>query len=321
MQAMSLDRVAFVPTVVPRAACPASKGALPDDPGEGRAAPSGRSYDPERLRRFYDLYGEREWWRLATRPSDEVSFFVHSHYLGRSVAKGDRVLELGAGPGRFTIELARLGARVVVGDLSGVQLELNARFVRDAGCEEAVEARVQVDAADLSRFPDASFDAVLCYGGVLSYLFDAAPDALCEMRRVLRPGGRCLASVMSRLYNMRKHDVLAHLLPIMREDGVEALERLFGAGDYVGALAQGHEMRLYGGGEVADLLRVAGLRLVALASSNCLSAGNDRLLEPLRADPLLWARFLDWELREGRRAGAHDAGHHVIAVASKDGAP
>jgi len=38
---------------------------------------------------------------------------------------GDRVLEVGAGPGRFTIELARLGARILVSDISAGQLDLN----------------------------------------------------------------------------------------------------------------------------------------------------------------------------------------------------
>ena len=41
------------------------------------------------------------------------------------VSAGDRVLEVGAGPGRFTIELATIGATIVVGDVSEVQLELN----------------------------------------------------------------------------------------------------------------------------------------------------------------------------------------------------
>ena len=90
------------------------------------------------------------------------------------------MLEIGAGPGRFTIELARLGAHVTVGDLSPTQLCLNAAFVAEAGCEHVVEARLQLDAVDLSRFTDGSFDAVVCYGGVLSYLFDHAGDALGE---------------------------------------------------------------------------------------------------------------------------------------------
>lgn len=35
------------------------------------------------------------------------------------------VLEVGAGAGRFTVELARLGCSVLVADVSSVQLDLN----------------------------------------------------------------------------------------------------------------------------------------------------------------------------------------------------
>ncbi|HYF96319.1 MAG TPA: hypothetical protein VD969_29260 [Symbiobacteriaceae bacterium] len=67
-------------------------------------------YDGERIRRFYDDDGEEEWVRLQGEPDRLVNFHIHRHFLGRFVAPGDRVLEAGAGPGRFTIELARLGA-------------------------------------------------------------------------------------------------------------------------------------------------------------------------------------------------------------------
>ncbi len=35
------------------------------------------------------------------------------------------MLEVGAGAGRFTVELARLGCSVLVADVSSVQLDLN----------------------------------------------------------------------------------------------------------------------------------------------------------------------------------------------------
>jgi hypothetical protein len=107
----------------------------------------------------------------------------------------------------------------------------------------------------------------------------------------------------------------------MREGGLEALERLFGSGHYTGSFAQGHEMRLFAGEEIASLFRAEGLRVITTASSNCLSAGNDQEVEALRSDGILWSRFLEWELREGVREGALDAGHHIIAVGVKENEP
>lgn len=66
------------------------------------------TYDPAYVSRYYDEYGEREWDRLEASPAGRVSFHLHRRYLQRYVEAGDHVLEVGAGPGRFTIELALL---------------------------------------------------------------------------------------------------------------------------------------------------------------------------------------------------------------------
>src|SRR6476620_2001290 len=101
----------------------------------GRA---GVSWDPVAAAAFYDAYGEREWTRFEDGRCSSSNLALHEHYLRRFVREGDRVLEVGAGPGRFTVELARLGATVVVADISPVQLELNRRKVAEAGCEDAI---------------------------------------------------------------------------------------------------------------------------------------------------------------------------------------
>ena len=57
------------------------------------------SYNPDWVANFYDEYGDREWTRFTRSPADEVSLFLHTHYLERFVEPGSRVLEVGAGPG------------------------------------------------------------------------------------------------------------------------------------------------------------------------------------------------------------------------------
>lgn len=77
------------------------------------------------MRAYYDEFGNAEWERHEKDIPGRVSLEVHRRFLARFVNPGDRVLEIGAGPGRFTLELIDLGAQVAVTDFSSVQLELN----------------------------------------------------------------------------------------------------------------------------------------------------------------------------------------------------
>lgn len=100
-------------------------------------------YDSKRMAAFFDEYGEREWTRFEDGRTSPISLAVHTHYLRRFVRSGDRVLDVGAGPGRFTVELARIGAIITVADLSPGQLDLNRRTLAEAGLEDRVADRVR----------------------------------------------------------------------------------------------------------------------------------------------------------------------------------
>src|SRR6266540_4073174 len=147
------------------------------------AWPMSMFWDPERAASFYDEYGEREWTRFEDGRTPAPSLDVHLEHLRRYVRAGDRVLDVGAGPGRFTIELARRGADVVVADISPGQLELNKERVAAAGLEERVVERSVADVLDLSHWEDGSFDATVCFGGPLSYVVDRAEEGVEELVR------------------------------------------------------------------------------------------------------------------------------------------
>lgn len=267
------------------------------------------AHDPEYTARHYDAYAEREWNRHEQDSMARTSFAIHCRYLEEYVGAGDVVLDAGAGPGRFTVELARLGARVHVGDLSPVQLDLNATRVAAAGHDGAVMSRTLLDICDLSMFADGQFDAVVCFGGPLSYTMDRAPDAVAELRRVTRPGGHVLLSVMSSLGGLRRF--LPAVLEEGRRFGADRNDDIVHSGDLPRDINAGHECHMYRWAELAALLAPHG-EVVGASASNFLTAQSDDMFES--CSDAERAQLLRWELEVCREPGALDGGTHILAV-------
>ncbi len=271
-------------------------------------------FDPAHVAAFFDAYGDREWDRHDT-PAGRASLAVHLDMITEFVRAGDLVLDAGAGPGRFTVELARLGARVHVGDLSPGQLAAHRRRVAEAGCEDAVTAREVLDICDLSHLPDGRFDVVVCLGGPLSYVRDQADRALSELVRVTRPGGYVLVSVMSTAGALRAF--LPGVVEELRRYGPEHVEAVLRTGELHRETNGGHEMRMYRWSELERLCTRHG-EVVAAAAANFLTADADRAVH---ADltPDEQVRVLAWERRLCREPGLLDAGTHILAALRRPG--
>ncbi|HEX7003344.1 MAG TPA: class I SAM-dependent methyltransferase [Trueperaceae bacterium] len=271
-------------------------------------------YDPETIRGFFDSYGDREWERFEGRAQDRVSLHIHNHYLARFVKPGMHVLDAGAGPGRFTIELARIGARVTVLDISPQMLEQNRRRVARAGLEGAVVERRRGDIVDLSEFAEDTFDAVVCYGGPVSYVMDRADEALAELVRVARPAAPLLLSVMSTLGATRS--LLPAVLDLSHEVGTARIAEVLASGLLLDDLFRNkHVMKMYRWRELeAQLLRF-DCQVVAASSTNFLTAGHHVPALELAGDEETLEALLDWELDCCREEGALDGGSHILAVA------
>jgi len=279
------------------------------------ASASRRSYDPKAVAEYFGQFGRREWERLAATPVDEVSLHVHTHYLRHYVPRGARVLEIGAGAGRFTQVLAELGARVVVADISPVQLDLNRRYAEQYGFCHAVEAWQQADACEMGCFADAAFDCVVAYGGLFSYVLEQRDAALSECLRVLVRGGLLLASVMS-LWGSA-HRSLKGVLEVPIEDNCQITT----TGDLTAETwpaRKGNYMHLFRAAELRAWLGGAGLATLHLSASNCLSTGYDELLREIREATAHCAARLRMEVEACAEAGCLDMGTHIIAVGRKE---
>jgi SAM-dependent methyltransferase len=162
-------------------------------------------YDPRRVASFYDEHGHREGLR-PPGAAERASWRIHSRVLREMIRPGDRVLEIGAGLGQVTQELARLGARVVATDIASRQLERHQRNLVAAGLDDSVERRLLLDLTDLARLPAGEFDAVVCYRGPLGYALEQAEPGVRAMVSRLRRGR---ASPAQRLLLPRMPDTMS----------------------------------------------------------------------------------------------------------------
>ena len=270
------------------------------------------------VRRLFDALGEGEWDRFDKDARTRVALEVHRRFLRRHVPAAARVLEIGAGPGRFTIELARMGCTVVATDLSPVQLELNQRHVAEAGLDDAVAERRVLDIRDLSSVPDAAFDAVVAYGGPLSYAFEQAEGCLAEMLRVTRPRGRVVASVMESIGTLR---VLVRIIPAYAAAGrLEPLKQVMATGDNRLDSPGAHPCLMFRWSDIQAMIGRLPCRLAGASASNFLSSGDLQVVTAIEHDPALWEQLLDWEEEYCAEPGALDSGTHLLfAVERLDG--
>jgi len=144
-----------------------------------------------------------EQWQSAARAWYRWSAAIHQ-WLGGStermiamagIAPGHHVLDVAAGAGEQTISIAKkVGPEgyVLATDISPNILV----YARKMACEAGLY-NIETSAMDGEHLslPDSSFDAVISRVGLI--YFPDQQRALCEMRRVLKPGGKVAAIVYS----------------------------------------------------------------------------------------------------------------------------
>ena len=141
---------------------------------------------------FYNQVDEDS--RLQNNRHGQLEYAVTMHYIHRFAAPGSKVLEVGAGTGRYSIALAKEGMNVTAVEL--VEKNLDVLKQNSRGVDHI--SSFQGDATDLGRFEDEAFDVTLVFGP-LYHLYDAAEihKAIDEAIRVTKKDGVILFAFLS----------------------------------------------------------------------------------------------------------------------------
>ena len=156
---------------------------------------------------FYS--GIDEDTRLGASRHGQLEYRTTMHYIHRFADFGSKILETGAGTGRYSVALAKEGFDVTAVELVPHNYDLlreNAEGIDDL-------TAYQGDAVDLSRFADGEFGTVLALGPFYHLYERSEIDrALSEAVRVTKPGGVIIAaflSVHAIMFNNYLKDTLA----------------------------------------------------------------------------------------------------------------
>jgi len=137
---------------------------------------------------FYNNYDEDS--RLELKHGT-VEFLTTMRYIEKYLKSGDRVLEIGAGTGRYSHALARQGYNVDAVELVEHNIEI---FRKNTLANENISV-VQGNALDLSAFPDNQYDITLLLGPLYHlYSKEDKQQAIREAIRVTKHGGVIFAA-------------------------------------------------------------------------------------------------------------------------------
>ena len=256
------------------------------------------------LTQFYTAYDEEG--RLLTRHG-AVEFATTVRYVEKYLQPGMRILEIGAGTGRYSHHFARAGYAVDAVEL--VQHNIDQfRALTQPG--ETITIR-QGNACDLSAFADDTYDVTLLLGPMY-HLFTEAEKfaALSEAIRVTKPGG-----VIFVAYCMADPSILQ--FGFMKGNAPQLIEKgLLDPGTFKASSTPAELFELHRTEDIAALrshFNVTPLHLIAA------DGYANHMRETLAAmDDELFALYLQYHFATCERPDMLGLSHHTLDIFRKN---
>ncbi len=263
-----------------------------------------------RVETHYNQNAEREWERLERhRMEFAVTCRLLEEYLPRPPGQ---ILDVGGGPGRYTLHLTRLGYHVTLVDISQACLDLALEKATGEGVY--LPTPILGNATALPSELSSQFDAVLLMGPLYHLLAaEQRLAAITEAYRVLRPGGYIAASFITRFAPLR--DIAIHS-PQWILDHPERYRQLLEEG-----LNPAYESSAFPDSyfihprDIEPLMRAGGFSLETLRGCEGLLAGHEDAVNALTGE--LWEAWVDLNYRLSWEPTLFGASDHLLYIGSK----
>lgn len=255
---------------------------------------------------YCDANVQAEWERMERHP---VEFTINKHYIDEYVRPGMRVLDIGGGPGRYSMHLAQRGCEVTLLDLSAGNVE----FARAKAESMGLNIRaVQGDACALGELAQGEFDAVLLMGPLYHLLnWEERAQAVAQAYAALRDGGyvfaACINSYAGIMYYLQNDPSI-----IFAESELEYVAAVERGESYSGAGFT--QMHMMGCDEFTTLMGSAGFKQLHIANSEGMCSPRE---PEIAMSPEVLKRWIEFSLKVCERPELMGMAEHLLYVGKK----
>lgn len=251
---------------------------------------------------FYNQYDEDA--RLKRR-NGQVEYLTTNKYIHQYLKKGDKVIEIGAGTGAYSIPLAKEGY-----DVTSIELvEHNLDILKSKITDDMNIKAYQGNALDLSRFSDESFDITLVLGPMY-HLFTKEDKIKCllEAKRITKKDGYILVA-----YCMNEGTIISYVFGANGLDDVR--NKCLLTEDWHCKSDPKEIFELVRIEDIDEYNKGAGLRRIKIVATDGASRYIKDCLEKM--DAKTFEQWIDYHLHICERMDLIGATHHSLDILKK----
>ena len=251
---------------------------------------------------FYNQYDEDS--RL-TRRNGQVEYLTTNKYIHQYLEKGDKIIEIGAGTGAYSIPFAREGYDVTAVELVEHNLDiLKTKITKDMNIKA-----YQGNALDLSRFADESFDITLVLGPMY-HLFTKEDKVKCllEAKRITKKDGYIFVA-----YCMNEGTIISY---VFAGNGLEeVLNKDLLTEDWHCKSEPKEIFELVRIEDINEYNKDAGLTRIKIVATDGASRYMKEYLNKM--DDKTFEKWIDYHLHTCERMDLIGATHHSLDILKK----